>query len=97
MDSIEDQDADISDEEGPVQEGNGIDEHYEYGPQSEPFSERDVKDSSMRRHARRVNNITAEKAVFDVSYHPRRVLLYAPPRQRRKWGDSDTLPRINWG
>lgn len=74
------------------EETSNQDELYGYEPQ--PLSERVDADSS-RRFARRVNNVTAEQA--NVSYHPRRVLLYAPPRQRRKWGDSDVLPRINWG
>jgi Bacterial low temperature requirement A protein (LtrA) len=69
---------------------------------NEPFTDTRVEDSvrsttSRGKFARRVNNVTAEKAPFDVSYHPRRILLYAPPRQRRNWDDSDTLPRINWG
>jgi hypothetical protein len=59
-------------------------------------STRNNSSASRGKFARRVHNITAEKAPFDVSYHPRRILFYAPPRQRRKWGDSDTLPRINW-
>lgn len=41
--------------------------------------------------------MTAEKAPFDLSYRPSRVLLYSPPRQRQKWGDTQVLPRVNWG
>ena len=38
-------------------------------------------------------------AAGDVSYHPGVGLipLFAPPRQRQKWGDTQVLPRTNWG
>jgi hypothetical protein len=32
-------------------------------------------------------------SVRDISYHPGRVVLYSPPKQRQKWGDSQILPR----
>ena len=51
---------------------------------------------SIRSTKRRLG-VTAEKASFNVSYHPNRVTLYSPPRQRQRWGDSQVLPRTNWG
>lgn len=33
----------------------------------------------------------------DISYHPGLVALYAAPCQRQKWGDTQILPRTNWG
>jgi hypothetical protein len=51
---------------------------------------------SSNKASRRLN-VTAEAAPFDISYHPGRVLLYSPPRQRQKWGDAQVLPRVNWG
>ena len=39
-----------------------------------------------------------EKCPYDISYHPgRRILFYAPPRQRQKWDETQVLPRVNWG
>lgn len=32
-------------------------------------------------------------SVRDVSYHPGKVVLYSPPKQRQEWGDSQILPR----
>jgi len=51
---------------------------------------------SSQRVPRRVA-VTAEDAPYDISYHPGRVLLYAPVRQRQKWGETQVLPRVNWG
>lgn len=33
----------------------------------------------------------------DLSYHPGLVALFSPPLQRQKWGDTQILPRVNWG
>jgi hypothetical protein len=33
----------------------------------------------------------------DISYHPGRVHFYLAPQQRQTWGDSQVLPRVNWG
>ena len=34
---------------------------------------------------------------FDISYHPGAITFFAPPRQRQRWGDTQILPRVNWG
>jgi hypothetical protein len=34
-----------------------------------------------------------DESVHDISYHPGRVVLYSPPQQRQKWGESQFLPR----
>ena len=35
---------------------------------------------------------------YDISYHPGcNVCFFAPPRQRQRWGDTQILPRVNWG
>lgn len=34
---------------------------------------------------------------FDVSYHPGKLVLYCRPRQRQRWGDTQVLPRVNYG
>mmetsp|Transcript_8471 Transcript_8471/g.14026 ORF Transcript_8471/g.14026 Transcript_8471/m.14026 type:complete len:587 (+) Transcript_8471:76-1836(+) len=39
----------------------------------------------------------AEESVHDISYHPGIVQFYCPVTQRQKWGDSQILPRVNWG
>jgi hypothetical protein len=33
----------------------------------------------------------------DISYRPRSLVLYCPPKQRQKWGETQVLPRVNWG
>ena len=41
--------------------------------------------------------VTACSAPFDLSYHPGILKFYEPPMQRQKWGDTQILPRVNWG
>jgi Bacterial low temperature requirement A protein (LtrA) len=88
-------------------EGDGCDDandYYGYDDTSdhdelasaEPSS-RSLPEPMGQKHGRRTN-VTAEVAPRDVAYfRPNRVLLYSPPRQRQKWGDTQVLPRINWG
>ena len=45
-------------------------------------------DSSMAKAA-----VTHDESVHDISYHPGRIVLYSPPQQRQKWGESQFLPR----
>lgn len=62
-------------------------------------------DSNHNQHtSRRRLNVTSdayntnEKYLqTNVMFRPSRVLVYAPPRQRQKWGDAQVLPRVNWG
>lgn len=61
-----------------------------------PDADTAVKVKNSNRIARRTG-VTAEAAPYDISYHPGRVLLYSPIRQRQKWGDTQVLPRVNWG
>jgi hypothetical protein len=70
-----------------------LEEQYEDMHMEEEPSER----LSTTRVSRRRLNVTAESAPFDISYHPGRILLYSPPRQRQRWGDTQVLPRVNWG
>lgn len=37
------------------------------------------------------------ESVHDVSYHPGEIVFYCHVTQRQKWGDSQILPRVNWG
>jgi hypothetical protein len=41
--------------------------------------------------------IIVDGTPFDVSFHPGRLVLYARPRQRQNWDDTQVLPRVNWG
>lgn len=66
-------------------------EDYGYNEEADRSGGREIGVRSRRL------NVTAEKAPFDLSYRPSRVLLYSPPRQRQKWGDAHVLPRVNWG
>jgi Bacterial low temperature requirement A protein (LtrA) len=34
---------------------------------------------------------------YDISYHPDKLILFSRPRQRQKWGDTQVLPRVNYG
>jgi hypothetical protein len=45
----------------------------------------------------RRTGVTAEAAPYDISYRPGRIMLYSPIRQRQKWGDTQVLPRTNYG
>jgi Bacterial low temperature requirement A protein (LtrA) len=79
--------------EAVVENPDGAAEDYDYGYNEE------CERITVLAHGvslRRVN-VTAEAAPFDLSYRPSRVLLYSPPRQRQKWGDTQVLPRVNWG
>jgi hypothetical protein len=44
-------------------------------------------------------NVTADAAPHDKSFRPGQsvILLYSRPRQRQRWGDTQILPRVNWG
>ena len=33
----------------------------------------------------------------DISFHPGHIHLYQAPQQRQTWGDTQNLPRVNWG
>ena len=33
----------------------------------------------------------------DISFHPGHIHFYQAPQQRQTWGDSQILPRVNWG
>jgi hypothetical protein len=43
------------------------------------------------------HGIVVDGTPFDVSFRPGRLVLYARPRQRQNWGDTQVLPRVNWG
>ena len=53
-------------------------------------------EESMRRMKRRMG-VTAEDTPHDVSFRPGLVQLYSPPMQRQRWGETQVLPRVNWG
>ena len=51
---------------------------------------------SLRR--REVSLLRQSFVPYDISYHPGcQVCFFAPPRQRQRWGDTQILPRVNWG
>lgn len=62
-------------------------------PVPSPESEEFIHNSQLHKVQRRVS------ATGDLSYHPGVSLIppFAPPRQRQKWGDTQILPRTNWG
>jgi hypothetical protein len=56
-----------------------------------------VEDSTAMHHRASRVSITAASAPFDATYHPGKIVFFAPPRQRQRWGDTQILPRLNWG
>jgi len=55
--------------------------------------EANQKDSDRSTQRRKV--VTAEPQ--SRLYHRAFLSLYSPPRQRQKWGETQVLPRVNWG
>lgn len=45
----------------------------------------------------RDDGATGHHAPNDVSFRPSAVKFYRPPFQRQRWGDTQILPRVNWG
>jgi hypothetical protein len=57
-----------------------------------------LEDSTAMHHRASRVSITASSAPFDATYHPgNKIIFFAPPRQRQRWGDTQILPRLNWG
>jgi hypothetical protein len=57
-----------------------------------------VNGRKQKQHTiQRRTGVTAEAAPYDISYRPGRIMLYSPIRQRQKWGDTQVLPRTNFG
>ena len=53
--------------------------------------------SPTRTHNRAMRRASMDAAPYDVSYRPSLLLLYSRPVQRQKWGDTQVLPRVDWG
>jgi len=76
-------------------------------PEPEGSPDSVLADSEIPRHTTATEEVVDHasqaqrrvSAVGDVSYHPGVGLIpiFAPPRQRQKWGDTQVLPRTNWG
>jgi Bacterial low temperature requirement A protein (LtrA) len=96
MDFFVPEDVEIVTNEAPNYPDDRDDKDYYGYDDLDPISE--VSDSGKQgKHGRRIN-VTAEVAPHDLStFRPSRVLFYAPPRQRQRWGDTQVLPRVNWG
>jgi hypothetical protein len=50
-----------------------------------------------KQHERALRRASMDAAPYDISYRPSLLLLYSRPVQRQKWGDTQILPRIDWG
>jgi hypothetical protein len=64
------------------------------------FGAEDMGDLSTRseRSQKRRFVVTAEDGPpMNLTYHPGGVIFYSPPRQRQRWGQTQVLPRVNWG
>ena len=77
---------------------------YEYEtPVDDPENNEDQqerRDDARRRASHRMSrreSVSGGAAPFDVSYHPGALILYCPPKQRQRWGDSQVLPRVDFG
>jgi len=71
-----------------------VDNIYEYEvPEDHPNKQ---EDGAQHRH-RMSKRESIAGTPFDVSYHPGKLVLYCRPRQRQRWGDTQVLPRVNYG
>ena len=78
---------------------------------SRRVSEANITAAAVRRMSHRVSintpgqnrrmttrmSVTATSAPFDVSFHPGVARFFSAPHQRQRWGDTQILPRVNWG
>lgn len=104
----EDEDNDSGAPEGPDLKSYYSYEDMDVEAQPDPSVEPSDKNSeghdgesirqSDRSITRRRRGVTeADHAPFDVSFRPGHILFYSPPRQRQKWGETQVLPRTNFG
>jgi hypothetical protein len=42
-------------------------------------------------------HISRQFSKFETSFRPKRIRLHSPPHQRQRWGETQCLPRVNWG
>lgn len=56
-----------------------------------------TEESTAMHHRTSRVSITGATAPFTATYHPGKIVFFAPPRQRQRWGDTQILPRLNWG
>jgi hypothetical protein len=54
-------------------------------------------DSIIRLRNRATRRASLDAAPYDISFRPSLLLLYSRPQQRQKWGDTQVLPRVDWG
>jgi hypothetical protein len=104
QDTQEEEDTMYNDEEGEQQvqeleqevrkeEDMMYNDHDDSGGAHDNVSGRKQKQHIIQRRTA----MTAEAAPYDISYRPGRIMLYSPIRQRQKWGDTQVLPRTNYG
>ena len=92
----------VDDDKVPTNDGPNdpddcdVKEYYGYDDDLDP--NRETSDEVKQGKRGRRINVTAEVAPHDLAtFRPSRVLFYAPPRQRQRWGDTQVLARVNWG
>jgi hypothetical protein len=57
----------------------------------------DTRKKSVRSRVKFTEHLSRQFSRFETSFRPKRIRLYSPPHQRQKWGETQCLPRVNWG
>ena len=76
------------------------DSHHHHHHHHDDDDQQRQQQAARRRASHRMSrreSISGGAAPFDVSYHPGALILYCPPKQRQRWGDSQVLPRVDFG
>ena len=72
-------------------------DEYGYIPKELVIQNNQESQASERSRRRRVNIVATSEQPQSFHLSRGRILLYAAPYQRQKWGESQVLPHLNWG
>ena len=80
---------------------DNVEYEYEVDDKSDNHSSGEEEEKAAATARRRASSLRRSSIIqaqnFDVSYHPDKLILYSRPRQRQQWGDTQVLPRVNYG
>ena len=79
-----------------VSESDNLEYEYEIHRRHQDLDDRTALRRASHLRASR-HSMIVQGTPFDVSFHPGRLVFYCRPRQRQNWGDTQVLPRVNWG
>ena len=87
--------SEVKDADGNDHMDSSMKDMMDYEPTDDVSFKRNER---SERSQRRRYVVTAEESGFkNFTYHPAGVMLYSPPRQRQRWGETQSLPLIDWG